>query len=127
MHVVTKKGMGYEPAERRPDVFHGVGPFDLATGEVKKSSSAAPKYTSVFGKALVREAAANEDIVAITAAMKDGTGLNEFAENSRNASSIRALPKNMRSRLRAALPLAARSLSWLFIPRSCSVRSINWS
>ena len=56
MHVVTKKGMGYE------------------------SSSAAPKYTSVFGKALVREAAANEDIVAITAAMKDGTGLNEFAE-----------------------------------------------
>ena len=80
MHVVTKKGMGYAPAEQRPDVFHGVGPFDLATGEVKKSSSSAPKYTSVFGKALVREAAANEDIVAITAAMKDGTGLNEFAE-----------------------------------------------
>lgn len=80
MHVVTKKGMGYEPAERRPDVFHGVGPFDLATGEVKKSASSAPKYTSVFGRALVREADADPDIVAITAAMKDGTGLAEFAE-----------------------------------------------
>lgn len=80
MHVVTKKGMGYAPAEEHPDVFHGVGPFDLATGEVKKSSSSAPKYTSVFSKALVREAEENEDVVAITAAMKDGTGLAAFAE-----------------------------------------------
>ena len=80
MHVVTKKGKGYAPAEQRPDVFHGVGPFDLATGEVKKGAPCAPKYTSVFSKALVREADADEDIVAITAAMKDGTGLAAFAE-----------------------------------------------
>ncbi len=80
MHVVTKKGKGYLPAEQHPDVFHGVGPFDLATGEVKKSSSAAPKYTSVFSQALVREARADEDIVAITAAMKDGTGLAAFSQ-----------------------------------------------
>ena len=79
MHVVTKKGAGYGPAERRPDVFHGVGPFDIATGEVKKSASAAPKYTNVFSDALVAEAQADSDIVAITAAMKDGTGLAEFS------------------------------------------------
>lgn len=80
MHVVTKKGAGYAPAEAHPDVFHGVSPFDIATGEVKKSSSAAPKYTSVFGKALLAEAERDESIVAITAAMKDGTGLAPFAE-----------------------------------------------
>lgn len=80
MHVVTKKGAGYAPAERRPDVFHGVGPFDIATGEVKKGASTAPKYTSVFSDALLAEAEADEDIVAITAAMKDGTGLAAFAE-----------------------------------------------
>lgn len=80
MHVVTKKGAGYEPAERRPDIFHGVGPFDIQTGEVKKGSSTIPKYTGVFADALVREAAEDKDIVAITAAMKDGTGLAKFAE-----------------------------------------------
>lgn len=80
MHVVTKKGAGYEPAVRNPEVFHGVGPYDITTGEVKKKSSSAPSYTSVFGKALVEEARRNEDIIAITAAMKDGTGLAPFAE-----------------------------------------------
>ncbi len=80
MHVVTKKGKGYAPAEENPSKFHGVGPYDIASGEVKKSASTAPKYTSVFGKAIVAEAALDEDIVAITAAMKDGTGLADFAE-----------------------------------------------
>ncbi len=80
MHVVTKKGKGYAPAEKNPSKFHGIGPFDIATGEVKKSGSGAPKYTSVFSDAIVAEAAADEDIVAITAAMKDGTGLAAFAE-----------------------------------------------
>lgn len=80
MHVVTKKGKGYVPAEENPSKFHGIGPYDIGSGEVKKSSSAVPKYTSVFGKAIVAEAALDEDIVAITAAMKDGTGLAEFAE-----------------------------------------------
>ncbi|MEG0072182.1 MAG: 1-deoxy-D-xylulose-5-phosphate synthase [Raoultibacter sp.] len=79
MHVVTKKGAGYEPACRAPEVFHGVGPYDIATGEVKKKPGN-PAYTKVFGQALVREAATDANIVAITAAMKDGTGLAPFAE-----------------------------------------------
>ena len=80
VHVVTKKGIGYTPAERSPEVFHGVSPFDIETGKVKKKTAKAPTYTSVFSQALVAEAAKDEDIVAITAAMKDGTGLAEFAE-----------------------------------------------
>ncbi len=80
MHVVTTKGAGYGPAVEHPDVFHGIGPFDIETGKVKASSSGKPKYTSVFGKALIAEAEKNQDIVAITAAMKDGTGLAGFAE-----------------------------------------------
>ena len=80
MHVVTQKGAGYEPALRNPERFHGVGPYDAATGEPVKKAPAAPSYTDVFGETLVREARANDDIVAITAAMKGGTGLARFAE-----------------------------------------------
>ena len=80
MHVVTQKGAGYAPAVKNPEKFHGVGPYDIATGESAKKAPSAPSYTSVFGKALVKEARANEDIVAITAAMKDGTGLAAFAD-----------------------------------------------
>ena len=80
MHVVTRKGAGYEPAVRNPEKFHGIAPFDIATGEVKKKPCSAPSYTSVFGRALVEEARRDERIVAITAAMKDGTGLSPFAE-----------------------------------------------
>ncbi len=80
MHVVTKKGKGFEPAVRDPERFHGVGPYDRVTGASKPSSSCSPKYTDVFGEALVKEARANEDIVAITAAMRGGTGLSAFAK-----------------------------------------------
>ena len=80
VHVVTKKGAGYTVAEDNPELFHGVGPYDVITGEVKKKASANPSYTSVFGNALVDEAKRDDDIVAITAAMKDGTGLARFAE-----------------------------------------------
>lgn len=81
MHVVTRKGQGYMPAVRNPEKFHGIAPYNIATGEVIKSGKlSAPKYTNVFGKALVAEAENNADIVAITAAMKGGTGLDEFAE-----------------------------------------------
>lgn len=79
MHVVTKKGAGYEPAVRNPERFHGTGPYDIVTGEPVKKPATAPSYTSVFGSALVREARQNRDIVAITAAMKGGTGLDAFA------------------------------------------------
>lgn len=80
MHVVTRKGAGYAPAVRNPEKFHGIAPFEIATGDVKKKPASAPSYTSVFGKALVAEARRDERIVAITAAMKGGTGLDEFAE-----------------------------------------------
>ena len=80
VHVVTKKGAGYKPAEEHPDTFHGIGPFDIETGKVKASPSPRPKYTSVFSKAIVAEAEKDQDIVAITAAMKDGTGLKAFSE-----------------------------------------------
>lgn len=79
MHVVTKKGAGYEPALRDPERFHGVGPFDIRTGASTAAPSSASSYTSVFGAALVREAQADENVVAITAAMEGGTGLKPFA------------------------------------------------
>ena len=80
VHVVTKKGAGYTPAESAPEVFHGVSSFDIATGEVNKKSGGNLSYTEVFSRAIVNEAAFDENIVAITAAMKDGTGLKDFAE-----------------------------------------------
>ena len=79
VHVMTKKGKGYAPAENCPTTFHGVAPFDIETGkpiEANKSMS----YTDVFGKAMCRLGEENEKIVAITAAMKGGTGLTKFGE-----------------------------------------------
>ena len=80
MHVVTKKGEGYAPAMGDPEHFHGVGPFDIATGKSKPKRPAPPSYTSVFGQALVEEARRDDRIVAITAAMKGGTGLDPFSK-----------------------------------------------
>ena len=80
LHVLTKKGKGYEPAENDPPKFHGVGPFNSATGEVVGGKSgAAPSYTKVFGDTLVNLAADNPQLVAITAAMAEGTGLTRFS------------------------------------------------
>lgn len=79
MHVVTKKGAGYEPAMADPERFHGVGPYVVATGEAKPSASRGRTYTEVFGEALCREARADDRIVALTAAMQSGTGLKAFA------------------------------------------------
>ena len=78
VHVMTKKGKGYQPAEENPSRFHGTGPFDIASGaplEKKKTDS----YTDVFSKVLVDVAKKNENVAAITAAMTDGTGLSRFA------------------------------------------------
>ncbi len=80
VHVVTQKGHGYTPAEEAEDKFHGVGKFDLVTGEMAKSESTTPTYTKVFAKALLREADDDERIIAVTAAMPAGTGLDMFAE-----------------------------------------------
>ncbi|QJD16655.1 1-deoxy-D-xylulose-5-phosphate synthase [Paracoccus sanguinis] len=80
IHAVTKKGKGYAPAESSADRGHARARFDVVTGEQAKAKSNAPSYTSVFAKALIAQAERDEKIVAITAAMPDGTGLNLFAE-----------------------------------------------
>ncbi len=80
VHVMTTKGKGYQPAEENPDVFHGVGPFDVATGKTTGGKPGAASYTGVFGATLVKLAEEDEKIIAITAAMPDGTGLTPFAK-----------------------------------------------
>ena len=79
VHVLTKKGKGYLPAEKDPDIYHGVGKFDKETGRIYSNSSP-PKYTDVFGTTLVKLAEQDERVVAITAAMPLGTGLVEFSK-----------------------------------------------
>lgn len=77
VHVMTKKGKGYEPAERCPEAFHGVGPFVVETGKPKKKKTA-PTYADVFSKVFCRMAETDEKLIGITAAMADGTGLSQF-------------------------------------------------
>ena len=84
VHVLTTKGKGYEPAESDPTGFHGLGRFDPDTGEAKKSVGEVPSYTQVFGDTLVRLAQDDPKIVAITAAMPDGTGLVDFHKDFPN-------------------------------------------
>jgi 1-deoxy-D-xylulose-5-phosphate synthase len=79
VHVVTKKGHGYPPAEASEDKYHGVVKFDVATGAQTKSKAGAPSYTKVFAESLIKEARKDKKIVAITAAMPAGTGLDLFA------------------------------------------------
>ena len=78
-HVITQKGKGYPYAEKDPETFHGVGPFEIKTGKILKSNEA-PSYTEVFGKTILRLAEMEPKIVAITAAMRLGTGLKAFSE-----------------------------------------------
>ncbi len=78
IHTITEKGRGYEPARQNPDLFHGVGPFDVKTGQQFKK--VIKTYTEIFGNTMLALAAQDERVVAITAAMTSGTGLSEFAE-----------------------------------------------
>jgi 1-deoxy-D-xylulose-5-phosphate synthase len=81
VHVVTQKGKGYGPAEVSADKFHGVGKFNVVTGaQEAQAAGAPPSYTKVFAQSLIEEARADDKIVAITAAMPSGTGLDRFAE-----------------------------------------------
>jgi 1-deoxy-D-xylulose-5-phosphate synthase len=80
VHVMTTKGKGYAPAEANPANFHGVGPFDVATGKSTAGKPAAGSYTGIFGETLIRLAEEDDKVVAITAAMPDGTGLSPFAK-----------------------------------------------
>ena len=82
LHVLTKKGKGYEIAEKNPDKYHATSPFDIETGEVKGKKG--KDYSKVFGDKLIKLAKKNKNIVAITASMKDGTGLREFQKEFPN-------------------------------------------
>ena len=79
VHVITKKGKGYPPAETNPDRFHGVPPFVIETGELRNDQKNPPTYTEVFGETLCQLARENKRLIAITAAMQNGTGLEEFS------------------------------------------------
>lgn len=81
IHVLTTKGKGYEPAEKNPGTYHGIGPFDPGTGKVKSNGKGPVSYTKVFGDTLAKIGQTNSDVVAISAAMVTGTGLSKFAEN----------------------------------------------
>lgn len=80
IHALTKKGKGYLPAEKEPIKFHGIGPFEKDTGNSIKPGNQTPVYTDIFGQTLIELAEKNKRIVAITAAMPEGTGLDEFAK-----------------------------------------------
>ena len=80
LHVITKKGHGYAPAEASPDKYHAVSKFNVITGEQGKAPPGPPQYTRVFADALIAEAEADDQIVAVTAAMPTGTGLDRFAK-----------------------------------------------
>jgi 1-deoxy-D-xylulose-5-phosphate synthase len=84
VHVVTQKGKGYEPAEKSADKYHGVVKFDVATGAQQKSKTAAPQYTKVYAESLIKEARKDDKIIAITAAMPSGTGLDLFQKEFPN-------------------------------------------
>ncbi|MBW2193379.1 MAG: 1-deoxy-D-xylulose-5-phosphate synthase, partial [Deltaproteobacteria bacterium] len=84
LHVTTKKGKGYPPAERNPVYFHGVGCFEVKTGNSAGASCPVPSYTEVFGETLVKLAEDDDKIVAVTAAMPEGTGLAKFANSYPN-------------------------------------------
>jgi len=80
VHVLTVKGKGYEPAEKDPAHYHGVGSFEISTGTPKKTSAEPPTFTEVFGQTMVELGEKEKRLFAITAAMPEGTGLNQFAE-----------------------------------------------
>ncbi|MBN2467577.1 MAG: 1-deoxy-D-xylulose-5-phosphate synthase [Deltaproteobacteria bacterium] len=80
LHVITTKGKGYQPAEKDPETYHGVGPFNKETGQQHKGESALPTYTDVFGNTMIELARQDERVLAITAGMTTGTGLSKFRE-----------------------------------------------
>ena len=80
LHVTTQKGKGYPPAEKNPVYFHGCGCFEIETGTCIDPANSVPTYTQVFGQALIELAEKDERVVAVTAAMPEGTGLANFAE-----------------------------------------------
>ena len=100
VHVVTQKGKGYEPAEQSADKYHGVGKFNVVTGALDKGKANAPSYAKVYAKSLITEAHQDDRIVAITAAMPSGTGIDLLKKNFLIAHSMLGLQSSTRSPLR---------------------------
>jgi 1-deoxy-D-xylulose-5-phosphate synthase len=80
IHCVTQKGRGYQPARRNPEKFHGAGPFRISTGEPLSKGGGVPSYSAVFGETMAKIGERDDKVIAVTAAMREGTGLGEFAE-----------------------------------------------
>ena len=100
LHILTKKGKGYEPAIAKPDKFHGLGKYKLETGETAPAPT--PTYSEIIGKTLAKFADTNQKIVAITAAMPSGTGLGIFPRRIPTAISMSGSRRNTRRCLPAA-------------------------
>lgn len=124
IHIHTKKGKGYLPAEKMPGKFHGIGCFDRKTGVCEKKAGA-PTYTAVFSDALIRLAANHTNIIAITAAMPTGTGLKAFGERYPDRFLMLALLKNMPLRWPQVWPRMDAILLLHFILRLLSGLTIR--
>jgi len=126
VHVVTKKGHGYAPAEASDDKYHGVSAFDVVTGEQTKSKPNAPSYTSVFAQALIAEAEKDETVVAITAAMPSGTGLDKFADKFPARTFDVGIAEQHAVTFAAGLATEGMKPSQRFIQPSCSAPMTKW-
>lgn len=120
IHVHTKKGKGYAPAESNPQKFHGISPFDKATGETKKGSET---YSARFGNTLVRLAKNNKKIVAITGAMPNGTGLDEFQEQYKDRFFDVGIAEQHGVTLSAGLATVGYTPLYRCIHHSCNVHT----
>jgi 1-deoxy-D-xylulose-5-phosphate synthase len=125
VHVVTQKGKGYEPAEKSADKYHGVVKFDVATGAQQKSKTAAPQYTKVYAESLIKEARKDEKIVAITAAMPSGTGLDLFQKEFPHRTFDVGIAEQHGVTFAAGLATEGLSHSRQFIRPSCSALTIR--
>ena len=126
LHVVTRKGKGYAPAEADPIKWHGPGPFDPASGMIFKEASTGPTYSQIFGKWLCDMAERDPAVVGITPAMREGSGTRGiFQTISRRATTTSRLPSSTRSPSRRALRPKGSSPWWRSIRPSCSAPTIS--
>jgi hypothetical protein len=124
LHVVTQKGKGYAPAEASADKYHGVSKFNVVTGAQVKPKPNAPTYTRIFAESLIKQAEKDEKIVAITAAMPDGTGLDLFGARLRPDWRPKATSRSLRSTRRSCSAPTIRSC--MTLPFSAFPYGLLW-
>ncbi len=125
LHIMTKKGRGYEPAEKDPITFHAVPKFDHTSGVLPKSSGGLPSYSKIFGDWLCETAAKDNKLMAITPAMREGSGMVEFSKKFPIGTLTSPLPSSMRSPSPPGWRLATTSRWWRSTPPSCSEPTIR--